>query len=55
MNLHRFFPPVQLSACSVCAKELRERKRKPCPRCGGMSRTIQATANDSVTAIDKAN
>lgn len=51
----RLLPPLTFSQCSTCGRQLRERKRKPCPTCKGTSRTIFATANDSIAAIDKAN
>jgi hypothetical protein len=43
------------STCSNCGRQLNERKRKPCPTCHGMARTIAVYANDQLAAADKAN
>jgi hypothetical protein len=48
--LHR-----QPSTCSNCGRQLNERKRKPCPTCHGMARTIAVYAHDNLAAVDKAN
>jgi predicted Zn-ribbon and HTH transcriptional regulator len=48
--LHR-----QPSTCSNCGRQLNERKRKPCPTCHGMARTIAVYAHDQLAAVDKAN
>ena len=47
--------PVQVSQCSVCLRQLRERTRKPCPTCGSINRIVSVTAHDRITAADKAN
>jgi hypothetical protein len=43
------------STCSNCGRQLNERKRKPCPTCHGMARTIAVYAHDNLAAVDKAN
>ena len=53
MNLRRLFPPVQSSTCAKCNLALRERKRKPCPRCGSTSRVLSIGLADGVHAVDR--
>lgn len=47
------FIPKQRSACAKCGEQVVERKRKPCPSCGSMSRVITRTATDDLPVGDK--
>jgi hypothetical protein len=51
----RFLPPRQTSACSGCGLLVTERRRKPCPRCQCINRTIQVAAEDRFAVADRAN
>lgn len=52
--IRRLVPPVQESHCSKCDLLIRERRRKPCPRCGGMNRRLERFAFDGLGTSDKA-
>ena len=45
--------PSQTSLCAGCGLQITERKRKPCPRCKGMNRSITATATDIIAMSDR--
>lgn len=45
--------PKQISACPN-GHVVTERKRKPCPKCGSMNRTVVVFADDDLGAKDKA-
>jgi predicted RNA-binding Zn-ribbon protein involved in translation (DUF1610 family) len=50
----KLWTPRQVAACSGCGLVLRERKRKPCPRCGDLRRSVNRSANESLGALDRA-
>ena len=47
------FIPKQRSNCAKCGEAVVERKRKPCPACGSLSRIISRTATDEMPVADK--
>jgi len=42
------------STCTGCGAELRERQRRPCPRCGDTRRIHSRFTNERLGARDKA-
>jgi hypothetical protein len=50
----RVYPRPQTSLCSGCGVVITERKRKPCPFCHSMNRTLTRTAVDTLITADKA-
>ena len=44
--------PVSESHCSKCDLLIRERKRKPCSRCGSLARIINRTAEEKLGTVD---
>jgi phage FluMu protein Com len=51
----RLLPPRQTSSCSGCGLVITERRRKPCPRCQGINRTISVAAEDRFAVTDRAS
>ncbi len=54
MNLP-WLPAVQTGICVDCGRVLRERKRKPCPECGCMSRIISRMVTERLVSKDRAS
>jgi hypothetical protein len=53
--LRRLRPPKQTSLCSGCGRLLIERRRRPCPVCGAINRTVSVHATDSFVIEDTVN
>jgi predicted RNA-binding Zn-ribbon protein involved in translation (DUF1610 family) len=47
------FIPKQRSQCVKCGQPIVERKRKPCPKCGSLNRTISRSIEDAIPIRDK--
>jgi predicted RNA-binding Zn-ribbon protein involved in translation (DUF1610 family) len=51
--IRRLFPIVQDATCTTCGRELRERRRRPCPTCGDTARIIVRGLELTVDTIDR--
>jgi Zn finger protein HypA/HybF involved in hydrogenase expression len=47
------FIPKQRSLCAKCQRPIVERRRKPCPRCGSLNRTVVRSVEDAMPIRDK--
>ena len=47
-------PSKQSSLCKTCGLAIVERRRKPCQRCGGLTRNISVSAVEDFGSVDRA-
>ena len=54
VKLFRLLVPAnQTSLCKTCGLTITERRRKPCRRCGGLTRNISVYAVEDFGSVDR--